>query len=79
VAVASGLFLCTRTEPRENCRDDAGPIARIAALGAAIGIGIDALVRGRKTIYEAGPVMMRPRIPPIAAERACGLQVTVGF
>jgi hypothetical protein len=38
VAVACGLFLCRRTELWENCRDDAGPIAGIAALGAAIGI-----------------------------------------
>jgi len=52
-AIGAGLFLCTRTEPWENCRDDAGPIFRIGALGAGVGIGIDALIRGRTTIYEA--------------------------
>ena len=53
VGVASGLFLCGLTEPWENCRDDVGPMFRIGALGAGIGIGIDALIRGRRTIYEA--------------------------
>ena len=50
-AVATGLFLCNLTEPWENCRDDVGPIVRIGAVGAGIGIGVDALIRGRKTIY----------------------------
>ena len=50
-AIASGLFLCTRTEPWENCRDDVGPMLRIGALGAGAGIGLDALIRGRRTIY----------------------------
>lgn len=51
-AVATGLILCSLTETWENCRDDAGPMLRIAALGAGVGIGIDALVRGRHTVYE---------------------------
>src|SRR5690242_18479088 len=38
VAIAGGLFLCTRTEPWENCRDDVGPIVRIGAIGAGVGI-----------------------------------------
>ena len=52
-AVASGLFVCTRMEPWENCRDDVGPMLQIGAIGAGIGIGVDALIRGRRTIYEA--------------------------
>jgi hypothetical protein len=52
-AIASGLFLCTRTEPWRNCRDDVGPMMRIGAIGAGVGIGIDALLRGRQTIYAA--------------------------
>src|SRR5687767_9551150 len=31
-AVASGLFLCSLTEPWENCRDDVGPMFRIGAI-----------------------------------------------
>jgi hypothetical protein len=77
-AVASGLFLCTRTEPWENCRDDVGPILRIAAIGAGAGIGIDALIRGRRTIYEA-PKSTRLHAVPIAARGAAGLSVSVSF
>ena len=77
-AVASGLFLCTRTEPWENCRDDVGPILRIAAIGAGAGIGIDALIRGRRTIYEA-PRSTRLHAVPIAARGAAGLSVSVRF
>ena len=77
-AVVSGLFLCTRTEPWENCRDDVGPILRIAAIGAGAGIGIDALIRGRRTIYEA-PRSTRLHVVPIAARGAAGLSVSVSF
>ena len=77
-AVASGLFLCTRTEPWENCRDDVGPILRIAAIGAGAGIGIDALIRRRRTIYEA-PRSTRLHAVPIAARGAAGLSVSVSF
>ena len=52
-ALASGLFLCTRTEPWENCRGDVGPMLRIGAIGAGVDIGLDALIRGRRTIYGA--------------------------
>jgi hypothetical protein len=79
VAVASGLFLCRTTEPWENCVDDVGPIARIGAVGAGIGIGIDALIRGRRTIYEAAPGATRLRAAPIIARHARGLQVSLSF
>ena len=79
VAVASGLFLCTRTEPWENCRDDAGPIFGIGAIGAGVGIGIDALIRGRRTIYEAARGSTRLRAAPIVARHAKGLQVSLSF
>jgi hypothetical protein len=51
-AVASGLTLCRATEPWRNCIDDVGPMARIGAVGAGIGIVVDALIRGRQTVYE---------------------------
>jgi hypothetical protein len=53
-AVATGLFMCSLMEPWENCRDDVGPMLQIGAIGAGIGIGVDALIRGRRTIYEGG-------------------------
>lgn len=78
-AVALGLFLCTRTEPWENCRDDVGPVLKIAAVGAGIGIAIDALVRGRKTIYEAGRGSARLSVAPLAGRRTAGLRVALTF
>jgi hypothetical protein len=78
-AVASGLFLCNLTEPWENCRDDVGPMLRIGALGAGIGIGIDALIRGRTTIYEAPPGSTRLHAAPIVGRRTGGLQLSLSF
>jgi hypothetical protein len=78
-AVAFGLFLCTRTEPWENCRDDAGPMFRIGAIGAGIGITVDALIRGRRTIYEAAQPTTRLHAVPVIARRAGGLQVSFSF
>ena len=76
--VASGLLLCRLTETWENCRDDVGPMVRFGAIGAGIGIGIDALIRGRKTIYEA-PGTTRLHAAPIVGRRAAGLQVSLTF
>ena len=71
-AVASGLLLCRLTEPWENCRDDFGPMVRIGAIGAGVGIGIDALIRGRRTIYEAAKESGRLRATPIIAPHGGG-------
>jgi hypothetical protein len=77
-AIASGLFLCTRSEPWENCRDDVGPMLRIGAIGAAAGIGIDALIRGRRTIYGAdrGKTV---RVAPVLGRDVRALQLSVRF
>jgi hypothetical protein len=79
VAVASGLFLCTLSEPWDNCRDDVAPMLRSGAIGAAAGIGIDALIRRRRTIYEALPRGAFFQASPIVSRHAGGLQVTVSF
>ena len=78
-AVASGLFLCTRTEPWRNCRDDIGPMLRIGAIGAGVGIGLDALIRGRRTIYEAAPGSTRLHATPLIGPRTGGLLVSLTF
>ena len=78
-AVASGLLLCTSMEPWENCRDDVGPMFLIGATGAGIGIGIDALIRGRKTIYEAPTASARVRAMPIIGRHAAGFNLSFSF
>jgi hypothetical protein len=78
-AVATGLFLCRLTEPWQNCRDDVGPMFRIGAIGAGIGIGIDALIRRRGTIYEASRGSTELHAVPIVGRRAGGLQVSLSF
>jgi hypothetical protein len=78
-AVASALFLCTRMEPWENCRDDVGPLLLIGGIGAGVGIGIDALIRGRKTIYEAPEGSAELHAVPIIGRRAGGMRLSLAF
>jgi hypothetical protein len=54
-------------------------MVRIGAIGAGIGIGMDALIRGRKTIYETAQGSTRLHAAPIISRRAAGLQVSVSF
>jgi hypothetical protein len=77
--LASGLLLCSLTETWENCRDDVGPMAWFGAIGAGAGIGIDALIRGRRTIYEAGHGSIRLHAAPIVSRRLTGLRVSLSF
>jgi hypothetical protein len=79
VAVATGLVMCRMMEPWENCRDDVGPMLKIGAVGAAIGIGVDALIRGRKTIYPAPPGSTRLHAVPLIGGQRAGLQLSVSF
>lgn len=78
VAVASGLFLCRATEPWDVCLsgDNAGPLVGFAAIGAGIGIGIDALIRGQKT-HET-PVG-RLHATPLVGRRGAGLRMSFSF
>lgn len=77
VAIGAGLSFCTLTEPWENCRDDVGPMLRIGALGAAIGIGIDALIEERNPGYR--PATAQMRVAPLLGRGAGGLGVMVRF
>ena len=79
VAIAGGLFLCTRTEPWENCRDDVGPILRIGAIGAGIGIAVDALIRGQQTPFDPSRGSTRVRAMPLFGRGTRGAIVSVGF
>lgn len=75
--VAAGLLLCTRTEPWENCRDDVGPMLRFGAIGAGIGIAIDALIR-RKEPAETTDAT-RLHAAPILARETRGVRVSLSF
>jgi hypothetical protein len=77
VAVASGLTMCRMMEPWDVCLSNVGPMTKIGAVGAGIGIAVDALIRGRKTIYQAdGP---RLHAMPVFARETRGLQVSLAF
>jgi hypothetical protein len=77
-AVASGLFYCRMMEPWDICNDP-GPLFRIGAIGAGIGIGVDALIRGRTTIYEAAHGSTRLHAAPIIGPHTAGVRVSVSF
>jgi hypothetical protein len=78
VAIAGGLFLCTRTEPWENCRDDVGPIVRIGAIGAGIGIVVDALIRS-PAADDSSRRSTAVRVVPFLGRGLGGAAVSVGF
>ena len=48
--VGTGIAYCMMMEPWEICNDP-GPLSIFGALGAGIGIGIDALIREREVVY----------------------------
>ena len=77
VSVGWGLFICRAMEPWEVCADPR-PIFQTAALGASIGIAVDTLIRGRRTIYEAPGRSAQWRVSPMVG-RAKGVQLSVEF
>ena len=75
--VASGLFFCTRMEPWDNCRDDFGAMFKFGAIGAGIGMGIDALIR--KSVFQSASGAAEVRAVPILNRQAKGLWLSVRF
>jgi hypothetical protein len=72
-ALVAGFIECEGAE----C---AGPSLGYGALGVGIGIGIDALIKGRKVIYEApGTKPTRVALQPIVSGSVRGVRVTVPF
>ena len=78
-AVGSGLAFCRLMEPWEVCRGNVGSMLRTGAIGAAIGMGVDALIRGRKTIYEAARGTTRFDAAPLVGRQVIGLQLSLTF
>lgn len=79
VLVTTGLVMCTLMEPWENCRDDVGPMLTLGAIGAGIGMGIDALIRGRETTYTTTAGDAKLQAAPILTGRTKGVRFTVTF
>jgi hypothetical protein len=75
--VASVLFICTRMEPWEVCRDDVATMAKFGALGAGIGMGVDALLRAK--VYRTGSGAAEVHAAPILGRGAKGLRLSVQF
>ena len=74
VMLATGLSLCRLMEPWDAC-DDPGPIVQMAAVGGGIGVAVDALVRGRRTVYEAPRRGTSVRVVPI--HRGLGVSLEI--
>jgi hypothetical protein len=74
---ASGLFFCTLMEPWEFCRQDFSSMAKFGAIGAGIGIGIDALIR--RKVYQTASGETELHASPIIGRRAKGLRLSVRF
>jgi hypothetical protein len=83
LGVGAGLGLAGGLALQEES-DEAGLVATImlvyGGLGAAIGVGVDALVTRQYVIYER-PDAARPqvRVTPLLTPRAQGLRVTLSF
>jgi hypothetical protein len=48
-------------------------------MGAGVGVGIDALIRGRRVIYSAAPTAKTVRLSPILGHDRKGAFVAIGF
>ena len=78
-AVASGLLMCRAMEPWDVCRGNVASILQTAAIGAGIGIGVDALIRPRRTIYDASNGSTRLDAAPLLGRNTAGLQLSLSF
>ena len=75
--VASGLVFCRLMEPWQNCRDDFGSMLTVGAIGAGIGIGIDALIR--KKVYQSASGAAQVYAAPVFGRRGQGFRLSVRF
>jgi hypothetical protein len=75
--VASVLFICKQMEPWDVCLNDVGTMAKFGALGAGIGMGVDALIR--KKVYQSASGDTVVHAAPFIGRRAKGLSLSVTF
>lgn len=74
--VASGLLLCSLMEPWDICRDDYGSMLKTGAIGAGIGIAVDALIR--KKVYRTASGV-EVHTAAVIRRRETGVQLSVRF
>ena len=77
--LGSVLLLCRAMEPWDVCFADPGPLLTGAALGAAIGAGLDSLFNVRGPVYETPSGSLRVDAAPLVRRRGGGLRVSVRF
>jgi len=74
--VASGLFFCGLMESWEACRDDYGAMLTVGAIGAGVGIAVDALIR--KKVYQTASGV-EVHTGALIRRRQKGVQLSVRF
>ena len=72
VASASFSEECSHRPGSSGCF---GPVLLMTGLGAAAGIGVDALIQGRKVIYEASGLALQ--VLPLATPGRLGVRLSV--
>ena len=75
-AIGTGLFMCNMMEPWDNCRDDYRAMLQLGAIGAGIGMAVDALIR-KKVYQTASGVEVHTRA--LIRRREKGVQLSVRF
>jgi hypothetical protein len=75
--VASQLMICRAMEPWSVCLNDVGSMLKFGALGAGVGMGIDALIR--KKIYQSASGATQIHAAPLIGTRTQGLRLAVSF
>jgi hypothetical protein len=76
-ALAAGASESCSSEGGAQC---AGPALGMGLLGGGLGLGIDALIKGRKVIYESrSPNAAAWNLVPLVAPRGAGAGVTIVF
>lgn len=82
IGAAVGLALgVTAASFSEECSHDStsgqcvGPALVLTGLGTGVGIGIDALIQGRKVIYQASRISLR--VSPLIARSRVGVELSV--
>jgi hypothetical protein len=80
LAVGAGSVLALAYGLDRNEADEyGGAVALYAGIGAALGAGIDALIRGRHTVLLAEPQVPTVSFEPVLTPHAGGMRVAVKF